>query len=677
MKVKNILIICLLLMGSLGLRAQQTFTVSNTEELFGAIEKARSLPGKDTVRIVLKGGTYFLNRPITFTEADIHPMIIEGEAGSRPIISGGKALSGWKKSGNGWWQMTVDEVANSGFTFSQLYVNGRRATLARTPNEGFFTVRKCQDDIIKQGPTVLADCALQRITTAPDNLQSLSELSQEELQGIRAVFYLKWDNLIKPLATASPESGEMVFVGQGQASWNHLDSLSIFYLENFRTALDAPGEWFLAQDGLLTYIPRPGEDINKAETIVPVLKRLVVIRGTKERPVTDKKFRNITFSHSIEGDSDVPTPTGQAAVGVGAAIEIDFAERISIDDCEVSHTAGYAIAMNKECYRNRVEHTLMTDLGAGGVKLGLADRFVKTDYYSADNVVDNCIISHAGKVYPCAVGILVLQSGGNKITHNDIFDIRYSGISVGWVWGYTKSLAHDNDIGYNRIHHIGWHELSDMGGIYTLGIQPGTRVHHNIIHDVNGRTYGGWGLYTDEGSTDIVMDCNLVYNTTNGGYHLHYGKDVVITNNIFAFSDTYQIYLTKMEAHRSLDFSHNIILTRDEDMLRIVQDGIRTHRDWNCYWSLTGRKDAFLGGGFGDYKRRYEPHSVLMNPGFRDAEQYDFSFSSLKAARKIGFKPFDVSTAGVYGSSEWKAKAVIDSETLSAWERMERRAEGK
>ena len=135
-----------------------------------------------------------------------------------------------------------------------------------------------------------------------------------------------------------------------------------------------------------------------------------------------------------------------------------------------------------------------------------------------------------------AVGVWVGHSPENKIIHNHIHDLHYTGVSVGWQWNFEPSKAVGNLIEHNHIHDLGHGLLSDMGGIYTLGVSPGTRLRYNVVHDVNARAYGGWGIYPDEGSSEIVIEKNLVFRCRDGALFAHHNRNVTAENNIFAFN---------------------------------------------------------------------------------------------------------------------------------------------
>ena len=652
----------------LGSSAQTRVNVNTTDQLFSAIEQARKTAGKDTLFINLQPGTYILEQPIMLTEADTRPIVFEGDADHKPLISAGKHIGGWTLTSEGWWQCRVPETAQYGWRFEQFYVNGRRATRARTPDTGFYSVADVQEDVHHRGTGRTPLYATQTIHADPALIAPLKGLTQPVLESVVARFYHKWDNTTKFLQYALPDSGRFYVTGRGMNNWNDIRKGTQFCLENYRGALNAPGEWFLDLDGTLTYIPRPGEDMETAECFAPRLEQVVIIRGTEQKPVTDKTFRHISFAHTANYTARNGHEPSQVACELDASIMIDYAQRIVLEDCDIEHTGNYAVWIRKQCHDNRVVRTFIHDIGGGGIKLGdywLPD---EGDDVTGGNLVENCILRHLGLTFPCAGGVIIFHSAHNKVLHNEICDLRYTGVSVGWVWGYSRNPAHDNEVGFNHIHHIGWGELSDMGAVYTLGIQPGTTVHDNVIHDIWSYDYGGWGLYTDEGSTGITMENNLVYNTKCGGFHQHYGRDNVIRNNIFAWAWLQQLQSSRIEEHRSFTFEHNIVLM-DRGALIAGQWG-NVDIDYNCYFDTTTRPYTFLQEDKAGWQQKHDQHSVFIDPQFRDAVHYNFQFKSQKVARRIGFRPFDYSRAGVYGSEVWKQKAQMEPELLNAFAKL-------
>ncbi len=350
-----------------------------------------------------------------------------------------------------------------------------------------------------------------------------------------------------------------------------LAASDLYYLEGALEWLDEPGEWFLDQQiGTLYYLPRPGERLDQVEGIAPVLIQLIRLEGQPKagQLVERVTFRGLTFSHSewyfpqgFEAGKNkpraLPEPKAevggfaQAAVGVPGAVWGEGARGCVFDDCTFSHLGSYGLELAAGCQSNRISHCEFSDLAGGGVKIGETTIREEASELTRANEISDCHIHDGGKLFHSAVGIWMGQSPDNRIIHNLIHDFYYTGISIGWTWGYGKSLATNNVVAFNHVHHIGVKSdgdgpiLSDMGGIYTLGIESGTVIRNNLWHDIAGLQYGGWGIYFDEGSSGILAENNVVYRTTHGGFHQHYGATNVVRNNIFAFGRDHQIQLRK------------------------------------------------------------------------------------------------------------------------------------
>ncbi|MEO8413266.1 MAG: right-handed parallel beta-helix repeat-containing protein [Ginsengibacter sp.] len=649
--------------------AKSPTTLEKAIAMLSGLKKTKP---KGTITIFLNDGDYTLEQPIQITSEnggthDLH-IVFRALPNTHPVVSGGQKII---MEGTNTLSAIVPH-ADSTQPYD-LYVNGKRAVRARTPNiDRYFTLKKVinvPDSEHKMRFTQQFQIPLTMFTT-------LASLSKQDLQKVWFTMYHKWDNTMRTVDSLNPVDTSFYSTGTIHGDWALIGKPAIFYLENYPAALDTANEWMLQND-TIKYVP--GEDVKEQEAIIPVLEKLVTIQGDSMHPVENILFDGIAFKYCNYIFSGYEAY--QAAQEIDAAITIDNAQNIRFNHCEIAHTGQYAIWFRKGVQHCEITHSYLHDLGAGGIRIGETVIRENKTQWTSNITVDNCIIHSGGLNFPSAVGIFIAQSGNNIISHNDVGDFRYTGISVGWVWGYAFSPSVNNKIIYNHIHHIGWGVLSDMAAVYTLGISNGTEVSHNRVNDVYSYDYGGWGLYTDEGSTNILLEDNLVYHTKTGGFHQHYGENNIIRNNIFAFNKKYQAQFSRVETHHSLDFKHNIILTDTGYLLQGAWQAGNLTIDSNCYWNVNRESVMFIQstGSYGANSQNYlslkewqqksgkDLHSIMQDPGFVNAQQYNFKFKNHSVINKIGFKTFDADAAGVTGDKKWKGLAKLPKEVIDAF----------
>lgn len=616
-------------------------------------------PLSEPVEIIVEPGMYTLTGPLEFTAEDsgtqTAPLIIKGRQGAKCVFTGGVRLPIFQKVSDQLWKVEIGQLSNYGGAVQQLFVNGKRAVTARTPNEGEDFKLKAVTETLAKGDQ---QSAVQGIRLSPEQIGALP--ANKSMEYLMISINHAWDRTKKPVSRVSFFESTAYINGKPMQPWNKLDNSAQFFFEGEKDFLDAPGEYFVDWEGTLFYIPREGETIENSIAIVPVLEQILIVRGTGDKKAEYIQFQDLSFQYThyvMPASGEEPA---QAAAPSEAAVMLDYASNISFKGVRIAHTANNAVWFRAGCSAIRMEQCYLHDLGIGGVKIGETTISNEENKATHHITVDNNIIRSGGQVNPTGVGVLIFHSGDNTISHNEIADFGYSGISVGWVWGYDKSPAKRNKIIYNHIHHLGWGQLSDMGGVYTLGPSEGTVVSNNVIHDIYSYGYGGWGLYTDEGSTGILEENNLVYNCKSSGFHQHYGKDNVIRNNIFAMQIKAQLQATRIEPHKSFLFANNIIYFNRGKLGDTNWGKVNAELDSNIYWDTRST----------DLKIENEPHSIVADPLFTDPQAFDFSFKSNKTIRKTGFKPFDYSKAGVYGNSKWKELAQFDPERARLFDEM-------
>ena len=622
------------------------------------------------VDIIVRGGTYYITEPIIITPNKWDgngKLTIRGEKNKTPIIKGSLRLQHFVKISDKLWKMDISQfISRNKLEIQQLFINGRRAVRARTPNDGILF----KTGEVKESPiNGTTKTVLKEISLTSEQMNSLKS-AQHNIENVVISFNHKWDRTRGYIDNFSTKNKKIDFIAETVPPWLNLTSNSQFFLENSMAFLDIPGEWFLDVDGILYYIPKESETIGTTIVEVPILDELIQIKGITEKKVQNISFENLSLQHTKYIMPQKGEKPQQAAHNTSASIIMEFAQNINFEECEIANISNNAVWMKAGCINNKIFQCYIHDLGIGGIKIGDLTPPVKPTHTTEGNLVDNNIIHNGGYEIPTGVGIIIFHSGNNKLTHNDIGNFKYTGISVGWVWGYGKSVATNNVIDSNHIHHLGWGQLSDMGGVYTLGPSDGTVISNNVIHDIYSYDYGGWGLYTDEGSTGISIVNNLVYNCKSSGFHQHYGKDNIVSNNIFANQIKAQLEATRRENHLSFTFTNNIIYFKKGVLIgKPGWDIININSDRNLYWDTRTNNIRFLNYTFTEWKNKTgkDRNSIIADPMFRDPGNDDFSFTSYRNISKINFVPFDYKRAGVYGSNSWKLKAQLNPTTIESY----------
>jgi hypothetical protein len=602
-----------------------------------------------------------MQQPLTLTADDSGtteaPVFYEAAPGAKPVFTGGVRIGGVVEQ-NGMWRAETAR-AQAG-RFEQLYVNGTRAIRARSPNTWYAFSTPAAVASAQGLTSHTADLERRILTLGTTHTARLRGLSAAELSSTVLVAYHSWETS-RHYVEAVDSSGTAVMSGPAVWEFHHWGARQRYHLENYRAALDAPGEWFLSGEGTLLYIPRDGEQLKTAELIAPVSTSFIRVAGEPEsgRVVSHVTFKGLSFSHSAYTLPAEGFSAPQAEVEVPAAVLVDGAHGVQFSDCEFSHIGGSALWLRWGCRHCNVEHCYFHDIGAGVIKIGERTTPADPRALSGDNNIQDNILTGCGRICAGGIGVWIGRSSGNHVLHNEISDCMYTGVSVGWEWGYNRSDCEQNEIAWNRINHIGWGVLSDMGGIYTLGVSPGTTLHKNVIHDVESYNHygaGGWGLYNDEGSSGILSENNLVYNCASTCYHQHYGQANVLRNNIFCFGGQAEIQLSKPEPHLSFVCENNIMCSNGEPLFTGRFEGSTVEFRRNLYWRYG--KDALttaalVPGGV----NAFGPGSVIADPGFVDAQKFDFHFRGDTSARQSGFVPFNIDEAGVRGDAQWRELA--------------------
>lgn len=636
--------------------------------LQGARDALRRMKGlgpiSEQVRVMVRQGVYHVEEPLVFGPEDSGgpdaPIFYEAYPGETPVIHGGRAVTGWRQEGNLW----VADIPE-GWDFSALWVNGKRRQPARTPNPAHEAGDEPADTdfFYAAGPVIEKGADGKEAKSATKFQYREGDLQAwPSLKDATVVVFHSWATSIHRVKNLDTENRIIEFTGPARWHFAYWRPDQWYFIEHLFEGLDQPGEWFFDRaERKLFYMPTRDEDMATAEVIVPVAKQLVRLEGqpSEGRFVENLTFRGLRFHYTEytiepEGHSD-----GQAAYSVPATFEAVGARNCVIDRCEIAHTGNYAVWFRTGCTDNLIQMTECFDLGAGGVRIGEGGSPTIEANAVLRNKVDNCFLHDGGRIFRSAIGVWIGRSSHNTISHNEICDFRYTGVSIGWSWGYDESSANNNILEFNHIHHCGHGQLSDMGAVYTLGVSPGTVLRYNVMHDImsNPKVSGGWGIYFDEGSTGILAEKNVVYNTLTGTLHQHYGKENKVINNVLAYSHREQLIRSREEEHISFFFERNIVLLNNGRLLGSNWKNGQYRLDRNVYWDTSGVDVDFAGRTFEEWQAEgNDQNSGIVDPQFENPEQADFRLKPNSPPLKMGIESIDTSMVGLYGDAEWVNK---------------------
>jgi len=533
-----------------------------------AVRELKARPLRRDLTVLLRGGRYPLARPLVFGPEDGgtkgHSVTYAAYPGERPILSGGRAVTGWKKSAGHLWTAEPAGVKAGKWHFTELFVSGRRARRARSPNKGFYRV----------------------VSAGPDGRTSFSfrqgDLRRHgNLRDVEIVFLHDWSISRIRVKDVDEEActvrlTDPIGAGLGFFQITGFEPHPRYLMENARELLDEPGEWYLdRKTGLLSYWPAPGEKLAEAEVVAPVIERLLEVTGDAPNGkfVENLHFVGLGFAHCAWPRPAHGYAAGQAGfhdartakerhsmrARVPAAVEFEAARNCSFENGRIEHVGGAGIRLRGLCRGCRIVGSVLADIAGNGVMIGEPGQDPKAT--ASDNVVSNNYIHHCGAEFYGCVGVWAGITDGTVVSHNEICHLPYTGVSVGWCWDAKPTPCRANRVEFNHIHHV-MQILSDGGGIYTLGRQPETLLRGNLIHDVppNAGRAESNGMFIDEGSALILIQGNTIYATAKTPIRFHKATTNTIRGNTLVVPGGQKPFMFNACREDSMTYQDNTVV---------------------------------------------------------------------------------------------------------------------
>lgn len=535
------------------------FTKEAPGSLLAAKEKVKTLRNgmNADINIWLLSGTYQLTAPLIFTceESGLNgfSVIYKAVSDAKPVISSGKIISGW----------IMHDVAKTiykapvpdSFQTRDFFVNGIRAQRARGEDK----------------PADFTKIATGYRLPVAGFYSGMNNWRNPE--NIEIVGFTEWRMFRCPVADINDSILNIQPEAWKNATDNKFGIKEPAWVENAYELLDEEGEWYLDNKAqCLYYKPRQGENMADVTAVAGNLEALIEGIGTPESPVQNIHFHGISFGYNTWLAPNKPYGfiSNQASyykIAAGrekmpSAITFKTARNIVFEGNTFFNLANPALEFGEGCQGIIILANTFRNLGASAIEIG----GVKPSDHHPDNpslmVKDNKIVNNyitgTGQIYLCTAAILIGYTANTIIAHNEIHDVPYTGISLGWGWGKEDKKAptavKNNKIEYNHIYDY-IKKLKDGGGIYVLGDQPGLSINNNYIH----HSYQMHaGIYLDNGTRHVQVENNVVANMFSNWIFMQLHVGIFATDNIARnnFSDTPNQLIAKGNT-----VSNNIVVT--------------------------------------------------------------------------------------------------------------------
>lgn len=496
------------------------------EKPLASIQQARDLIREfssnmeKSISVIVHGGTYSIVEPIQFTEEDSgkngFDIIYQAFENETPRFSGGIEITNWESvPDSNLWKTTLHDVD----LFRQLYVNGKRAQRAVSQTQitgtGWVSGERRERDGISVTSSKIPDIArpqdleLHWINDWKDFRLLVNDIEEN-------------DNGTKTIWMKQP----YYEIALGMENWIPKYNVP-FYLENAFELLDEPGEWYFnSETNNLYYWPQSNETLENTNFVIPQTEVLLEISGRGVGgEVQNLVFKGLTFEHASwtraskigtfgwQAQNLIVNHQGRSDMTL-AHVKLNSAKNVLFEKCRFEHLGGVGLHLNNNVHEITVKGNLFTDISDAAIVIGHWDHnFIEYIHEKEPNnlLIANNLIKDTGVEYWGAPAITAYYVNNVKIVNNEISNVPYTGISIGWGWAYhlESTTSHDNIVARNLITDTA-QIARDAGGIYTLGQQPGTLIEDNVIRRMK-NDYAC--LYTDEGSAFITLQSNVCDST--------------------------------------------------------------------------------------------------------------------------------------------------------------------